>query len=150
MKLSVIKKIRRTKNKWTFQEVDRLYELYKRAYFGMSSLPSSPRGQRLYLPGTNVPNQNFGMAPAPESPRGPLAGKKSYTPIHEQYSVGQFVEITDTQEQGVIREVRVDGAVNPLNITYLVRIISGPRVDRERTFRGWRLREPLEAASKNY
>ena len=136
MKLSVIKKIRGTKNKWTFQEVDRLYEVYKRSYFGTNE----------YARISTVLNQNFGMAP--ESPRGPLAGKKSYTPIHEQYSVGQPVEIVDTREQGVIREVRIDGAVNPLHITYLVRIISGPRAPSERTFRGWRLREPLEAAAK--
>ena len=165
MKLSEIKKIRRTKNNWTFREVDSLYEAYRRSYFGTSSSATSPRaegkrpffdvGDEVYLPYThesavirNVLNQNFGTGP-PHSPRRDPATKKSHTPIHDRYSVGQPVEITDTREQGVIQEVIVDHS-QPLNIQYKVKIISGRRINTVHMFRGWRLREPLEAAAKNY
>lgn len=205
MKLSEIKKIRRTKNNWTFREVDSLYEAYRRSYFGTSSPPTSPRaagkrpffdvGDEVYLPYTNeravitdvlvqsphpeltlykiqlltghfsgtsrssrgvvfqgptnlFHNQNFGTGP-PHSPRRDPATKPDHTPIHDRYSVGQPVEITDTREQGVIQEVIVDHS-QPLNIWYKVKIISGRRINTVHMFRGWWLREPLEAAAKNY
>ena len=132
MKLSEIKKKRRTKNTWTFREVDSLYEAYRRSY-------QEP---------INLFYQNFGTGP-PLSPRRDPATKKSHTPIHDRYSVGQLVEIEAKQEPCVIQEVIVDHS-QPLNIQYKVKILSGHRINREVMIRGWHLREPLEAAAKNY
>ena len=110
-----------------------------------SGTSRSSRGVAFQGP-TNLFYQNFGTGP-PLSPRRDPATKKSHTPIHDRYSVGQLVEIEETQEPCVIQEVTVDHP-QPLNIQYKVKILSGHRINREVMVRGWRLREPLEAAAK--
>jgi len=118
MKLSEIKKIRRTKNNWTFREVDSLYASYRRSYFGTSSPPLSPR-------------------------RDP-ATKPSHTPRYDQtFVVGQVVENVEG-EQGVIIQVTKNlNSYSPLDIKYRVNFQG-----KQRVCRGWQLKDTIEATSR--
>jgi len=118
MKLSEIKKIRRTKNNWTFREVDSLYEAYRRSYFGTSSPPLSPRREP--------------------------ATKPSHTPRYDQTFVINQVVVNDKGEQGVILEV----TPNPYNPSPSYKRYRVNFQGKQSVCRGYELKDTVEVTSR--